>query len=611
MTEHNYEAFLTTLSKEAWQRVGLQRRGGVAVPLFSLHSNRSIGIGDLFDLRLLVDWCNKTSLSIIQLLPMNDVGFNFRPYDGQSTFALDPMYLSLEHLEGIDLKPFGNDIKKLKKDFPAGKISINYAVKSAKLRFLWKIFAESSTSGDPRLEEFIHKNRYWLEDYALFRVIKEINNEMAWEGWSQDLKQRKAETLCAFRETYSQNLLFQKWLQWQLYEQFKSAKQYASEHGVLIMGDLPFLVSRDSADVWQNQGYFKLHLAAGAPPDMLYAKGQRWGMPPYDWAAIEHHRYDYLVEKVKYAENFYDMYRIDHVVGIFRVWTISLSEPLEHSGATGSFDPKHESVWEEHGRKILSCMVKNSRMLACAEDLGVVPACSYKVLDEFGIPGIDIQRWMRDWQKTHDFKDPVQYRKNSLATIATHDMSNLCAWWDFEAGTVDEELFKRKCREKNISFDSIKDVLFDLAASHHGRLRWKKTIAGKEKLVQHLRMEEASCRDMIDLHSGSFDEKEKFLKFLGLEGEPHGIYPRQLVKKALEKISETASIFSVPLIFDWLSLDSLLKIDPWDIRINFPGTLSEKNWTIVLPIPLEDMLKLPINEAIKDINRRTQRGGLL
>jgi 4-alpha-glucanotransferase len=210
------------------------------------------------------------------------------------------------------------------------------------------------------------------------------------------------------------------------------------------MGDLPFLVSRDSADVWSHQQYFKLELASGAPPDMLYAKGQRWGMPPYNWQAIEANKYDYLTEKLEFAENFYDLYRIDHVVGIFRVWTIPLSEPLEHSGISGSFDPAEEASWEDHGKKILSIMVKNANMLACAEDLGVVPACSYKILSELGIPGIDIQRWMRDWDKTYDFKKPDLYRYNSLATIATHDMSSLCAWWDFEAGTIDEELFMRK-----------------------------------------------------------------------------------------------------------------------------------------------------------------------
>lgn len=604
---YDYSRFLQTLSREQWNRIGTKRRSGVVAPLFAVYSSESVGIGDFSDIKLLVDWCNKTGMSIVELLPMNDVGFNFRPYDAQSTFALDPMYLCFEGLIGVDLKPFKGDIKKIKKDFPLGQKRVDYGIKAAKLHLLWKIFDSGSIESSPSFENFVSGNNFWLQDYALFKVIKEKNNEMTWEGWSEDLKTKKEETICVFKTTYAQNLLFHKWMQWQLFQQFKSAKSYANEHGVILLGDLPFLVSRDSADVWAHQDHFKLMLAAGAPPDMLYSKGQRWGMPPYNWENIKRNNFDYIVEKLKYAQNFYDMYRIDHVVGIFRVWTIGLSEPLENGGLNGSFDPKEENVWEEHGRSLLSIMLKNSSMLACAEDLGVVPACSYRVLEELGIPGIDIQRWMRDWGKTFDFKKPDEYRKNSLATIATHDMSSLCAWWNFEAGTVDEELFKRKCTEKNVSFENVKTALFDLRASQHGRLRWKNNISDQGVLASRIGLDEHAAKDIVDLYKGSFGEKEKFAKFLRLDQAGNEAYPPMLVAKALQKITESASIFSVQLIHDWLSLDSLFDFDPWELRINFPGTLSEKNWTLILPISLEDMLELPVNEVIKKINHDSGR----
>lgn len=591
----DYAYLLDTLSQGQWQRIGTKRRSGVATALFSIHSAQSVGIGDFYDLRLLADWCRKTGMSIIQLLPLNDVGFNFRPYDAQSTFALDPMYLSLNGLLGVVMDPFRPEIHKIKKDFPLGQKRIDYRIKTAKLRLLWKIFDSGTSEQSPSFDRFMETNRFWLEDYALFKVIKEKNNEMAWEGWSEDLKHRREETLCSFRETYSEYILFQKWLQWQLHEQLKSAKKYALEQGVFLMGDLPFLVSRDSADVWAHQDYFKLGFAAGAPPDMLYSLGQRWGMPPYDWENISRHHYDYVIEKVKYAQNFYDLYRIDHVVGIFRVWTVPLSEPLEHAGFNGAFDPKEESLWEEHGRAILSMMIDNSSMLACAEDLGVVPACSNKVLEQLGIPGIDIQRWMREWGKSYDFKDPGMYRKNSLATLGTHDMSGLSAWWNFEAGTIDEELFKRKCRQNNIPHETVIEELFDMEKSHHGRLRWKRNVSVTQ------------AAGFMDLYKSSYDEKEKFLAFLGISEEAVEAYPPSFVKKALEKVSESASIFSVQLMHEWLSLDSLFEGDPWEFRINFPGTLSDKNWTLSLPLPLEDMLELPVNEVIKEINEKSER----
>lgn len=605
----DYHYLLSTASGDKWKSLGLKRRSGVAVPLFSVYSSRSIGIGDLFDLKILIDWCRSCGMSIVQLLPMNDVGFNFRPYDAQSMFALDPVFLNLEGLARVDEALFKNDLQNLKRHFPiVAGTRVNYGVKSAKLDLLWKMFNSVLNHLDSEFESFVHSNRYWLDDYALFKVIKEKNNEMAWEGWSEDLKHRNPETIAAFKETYRENILFHQWLQWQLFQQFKNVKDYAGKKGVFILGDLPFLVSRDSADVWSHQDYFKLDLASGAPPDMLYSKGQRWGMPPYRWEQIAAHQYDYVVEKLKYAQNFYDLYRVDHVVGIFRVWTIALSEPLENDGLNGIFDPCDEYLWEEHGRCLLTLMVGNTDMLACAEDLGTVPDCSFKVLEELGIPGIDVQRWMRRWKTNFDFKGPQTYRKNALTTISTHDMSNLCAWWKYEAGTIDQGLFQRKCVERNISFESVKDELFDLKNSHHGRLRWKKDLDSIEKFLKIIGLEESAAGDFIHLYQESYDEREKFLSFLGMKKSGTATdYPRAFIKKALERAAQSESIFNIQLIYDWLSLGDLFKCDPWDLRINFPGTMNEENWSQLLPISLEEMLDLSFNNDIKNINSASGR----
>ncbi len=606
-TNYEYNGFLNTLSKKQWSRLGTKRRSGVAVPLFSIHSSGSIGIGDFYDLMPLVDWCKEAGMSIIQLLPANDVGFSFRPYDAQSTFALDPMYLALNSLKGVKIERFKSDIQKIKDSYPTGKKRVNYGVKGDKLALLWKIFDSGEYETDSSFNEFIAKNSFWIKDYCLFKVIKEKNNEMAWEGWSEDLKHRRPDTLFSFCETYAENLLFHQWLQWQLYEQFKAAKSYAGKNGVFIMGDLPFLVSRDSADVWANQEYFKLNLASGAPPDMLFAKGQRWGMPPYNWRNIEKNGFDYLTEKLKYAQNFYDLYRIDHVVGVFRVWTIPLSEPLEHAGSIGSFDPKEESNWEQHGRKLLSVMIENTDMLACAEDLGTVPACSYSVLKEFGIPGIDIQRWSRDWDKTYEFIKPEKYRKNSISTISTHDITGLCSWWNFEAGTIDEELFKRKCAEKHLNFDELKNSLFDVDNSFHGRLRWKKEVNNEKTLLERLKLSENEAKEIVSFYRGSFDEKEKFLSFVKAGQKNLSSCQPELIENSIKRTSETSSIFAIQLITDWLSLEPSFNTEPWETRINFPGTLNEKNWTLVLPVSLEEMLKIPINKTIKKINTESSR----
>lgn len=602
--ESDYKDLLSTLSGRQWQRIGISRRAGVAVPLFAVYSSESLGIGDLFDLVYLIDWCVSGGMSIVQLLPMNDAGFNFRPYDAQSMFALDPMYLTLRKLIDVDIKLFKDELDRLREKFPINRARVNYEVKSAKLDVLWKMFKTVCPEKNKDFESFISRSSYWLTDYALFKVIKEKNNEMAWEGWSEDLKHRDNETLSVFKETYRENILFHQWLQWQLFEQFKIVKKYAREKGVLLFGDLPFLVSRDSADVWSRQDFFKLDLASGAPPDMLFSKGQRWGMPPYNWDNIAKQNYDYLVEKLKYAQNFYDLYRIDHVVGIFRVWTIRLSEPLENAGFNGVFDPPEENLWEQHGRNLLTIMVKNTDMLACAEDLGTVPDCSFKVLDELGIPGIDVQRWMRNWKSNFDFKDSQEYRKNAITTISTHDMSNLRAWWKFEAGTVDKDLFERKCRERNIDFEALKHKIFDLEDSFFGRLRWKKDIDTVGKMLVILGLEEASANDFVDLYKESFDEKEKFLRFLAISKKiKTEDYPDLFIRRALEKAGQSRSIFSIQIIYDWLFLGSLFKKeDPVELRVNFPGTMSDQNWSQVLPVSLEKMIELDMNNEIRQIN---------
>lgn len=602
----DYQQFLSAITKKQWERIGIKRRSGVAIPLFSVYSENSIGIGELPDIKLLVDWCRETHMSIIQLLPMNDVGFNFRPYDAQSAFALEPMYLSLDELSGADLAPFKKELESLRKRFPTGGNRVNYQIKQAKLELLWKVFQRNSNPPSA-FNGYLQDCKSWLNDYVLYKVIKEENSAKTWEDWDSRLKNREPKALEDFRNDNLERIKFHQWLQWQLYEQFKSVKAYAESKDVLLMGDLPFLVSRDSADVFSHQDYFKLDLFSGAPPDMYFAKGQRWGMPVYNWQNIARDGFYCIKERLRYAENFYDLFRIDHVIGVFRIWTIPILEPKENAGLNGRFDPQDESLWEAQGKKILSVMASSTKMLPCAEDLGVVPECSYRVLEEFGIPGIDVQRWMKYWGTSYDFKAPQDYRKNAVAALSTHDSSILCAWWLYEAGTVDGELFKRKCREAGVSFDSAAKELFNLENSNHGRLHWKHKINNIDLLLKALNRALPEAGDLVNLYKESHNERKKFWDYLGMGDKFGRSCAHDLVRLSLEKISSASSIFSIQLIQDWLAIDCLYDCDFWQLRINFPGTLSEKNWSIVMDLSLEDILTLPVNNIIREINLRTGR----
>ena len=602
-----YQSFLETLSKNQWERTGLKRRAGVCAPLFSIYSKESTGIGELPDLRLLADWCVMTKMSIIQLLPMNDVGFNFRPYDAESAFALEPMYLSLENLAGIDTKKFTKEIQKLKMEFPSGLSKVNYGIKKAKLNLLRQMFQSFRPDNFEAFHNFKKVNSKWLKEYALFKIIQEKQGGKHWEEWPDEFKTKHSAACEQIAVESALDTEFHKWLEWQLDEQLRAAKAYANQKGVLLMGDIPFLVSRNSADVWAHQDYFKLDRISGAPPDAFFAKGQRWGMPPYNWENIAKNNYDYIISKLKYAQNFYDLFRIDHVVGIFRLWTIPNSEPFENGGLNGRFDPENENEWEAHGRNHLSAMVQNTAMLPCSEDLGVVPDCSFRVLHEFGIPGIDVERWKKNWQSDYDFVLPENYRKNSIAVISTHDMTSLAGWWEFEAGTVDEVLFRRKCDSRGISFDQVKEKLFDLSNSFHNRLRWKDEIENVSLLSQILGKPEHEIKDFVDLYCGSYQEKRKFWDYLGLPGKPTQTISHKLVKATLEKIGQTISIFSVQMLQDLLSLSEEFHCDAWNFRVNFPGTVRENNWSFVMPFSLEKMQRLKINAMISDINTSAGR----
>ncbi|MCK5243284.1 4-alpha-glucanotransferase [bacterium] len=602
--DYDYNWLYTTPAAQHWKKITTSRRAGVVAPLFSLYSRQSIGIGEFSDLSLLIDWCQKTGISIIQLLPLNDVGFTFTPYDAKSSFALEPMYLALEKLHAVPKEAFVKDIAALRKAFPSGTESVNYGIKKAKLKLLQDMFQSQTWENCAAFTSFLKQNEFWLNDYALFKIVKTLHEEKAWWEWPDELQRKAPEACQKLLKKYAVDIFFQKWLQWQLYEQLLSVKAYAQSKNVLLLGDLPLLVSKDSADVWAHQTYFKLNLASGAPPDMYFADGQTWGMPPYAWDVIAKHGYDYLIQKLKYAEHFFDMFRIDHFVGIFRLWTI----PLNQSELKGVFDPQEEAVWEQHGKQLLDVMLSNTTMFPCAEDLGTVPDCSYKTIREYGIVGMDVQRWQRDWGNTNRFFADHEFRPNSIAAISTHDTCDLRGWWQYEVGTVEEAVFRQKCQNRGLDADRLIPQIFAQAKSADGRLRWKTELDSEDKFLAVLQRPRDQVRDFLSQYRETFSEREIFWRHVGLTGKAKEEFSREFAKKTLEKVNQTVSIFSIQLLQDWLSLSTLFADkDPREYRINRPGTLGDHNWSMIMPLALETLLELEINTSIREINRNTGR----
>jgi 4-alpha-glucanotransferase len=288
-------------------------------------------------------------------------------------------------------------------------------------------------------------------------------------------------------------------------------------------------------------------------------------------------------------------------VGLFRIWSIPYNDPLENKGLNGFFDPREQKEWAKHGRKILSASLNNTNILLCAEDLGTIPKTCTEALLGFSIPGNDVQRWVKEWKKKHDFLPPQEYRAISVAMLSTHDTTNWSAWWENEAGTIDEDLFQRKCNDRHINFSEVKVKLFDLQRSGHGRLRWKDEIDSVDKLVLLLGKKKEELADFIDLYQNSYHEKEKLWKQMKLAGPMREKSDKDIIREALKITLNSSSLFCINTIIDWLYLADIFQGDPYEYRINTPGTIADKNWSLLIPISLDDLLKHNINRQIKEL----------
>ncbi len=602
----DYSSFLNSVCGEAWKETGIQRRAGIMAPLFSIQSSQSVGVGELPDLEHLADWCRDCGMSLIQLLPLNDVGGRFCPYDAESSFALEPMHLSLSRLAECAAWKYSLDITALRKKFPPRTIRFDKRIKKEKMALLRKIFDGLPNKKSRAFEIFKQENKEWLEDYVLFKVIKEGMKDASWESWPIPLKHRDSEAMLRLgREKFS-DLEFYRWVQWQLCRQFRKTAENVHKKGVLLLGDLPFLVARDSADVWAHPELFKLELSAGAPPDLYFAEGQEWGMPPYHWGAMAADGYDYMKQKMRYAANFYDLFRMDHFVGLLRVWVFPKTGG-EDRKKQARFDPSDETLWEAQARQILGAILDKNPMLPCAEDLGVVPNQAKTILNEYAIPGMEIQRWMRNWETDVKFKNPQEYRPNSITTLSTHDMSALGIWWQWEAGTVEASFFKKKLAEKGLRFEDEAPKIFENTEGIHGRLRWKNSIRSVENLLEILGKGREDLWDIADLFRTSFDEREKYWEFLEFPGPPSAQASKQILEKAIERASQSLSVFCVHSIQDLLDLDGVFGQTDWEARFNQPGIVDEKNWTLRTPISLEQMRKLSAIQSLRKIHENTDR----
>lgn len=454
---------LSSKAKEHWMHIGVKQHHGICFPLFSIHSRKSCGIGEYLDLIPMIEWCHQIGFDVIQLLPLNDTGLGTSPYDALSAHALNPIHLSLTALPELN-RIIGHQDKLKKIAYwsrtPRVKHHIVRELKNVFLKeYVPHTFAHIAASQE--YKTFIEQNSDWLTPYALFKALKEKQYWKSWEQWPAEIKNPSKSHYEELLETHTDAINFHKLLQFLCFSQFEQAKAKASELGILIKGDIPILIARDSADVWRHRDLFNLDLAAGAPPDAYTRDGQHWGFPLYNWEALAKTDYAWWKRRLNLASNLYHIYRIDHVVGFFRMWGI----PKGKKPAEGTFFPTDENSWLPHGTKLMNMMLQAAPIFPIGEDLGLVPQEVKQTLYNLGICGTKMMRWERYNEGKGDFIPPSDYEPMSMSTVSTHDSDTLGLWWRHfpkEAKLYSE--FKKWPYEPFLSPEKNKQILHE---SHH------------------------------------------------------------------------------------------------------------------------------------------------
>jgi len=320
-----------------------KRLFGVVVPVGALRSKKGIGVGEFSDLANFALLCKKMKVGLIQILPVNDTGFESSPYSSLTAFGLHPLYLRIEELEEFKTvtNPIKKRIKEAREKFEKEERFSHYHILKEKLEICRVIYdlnkeAIAKSAADGVISEWIKQNS-WVKQYAVYRRLKEANGGKSWKSWEahRTVTALDIDDLWKDKSLLAEHL-FWVWLQAALDTQFSNAAKKISDLGIVLEGDLPILMNEDSCDVWAHPEIFNQELSAGAPPDMYSPEGQNWGFPIYNWESQELDNYSWWRKRLAVAAKYYKAYRIDHVLGFFRIWASSRED---YNSALGRYVP--------------------------------------------------------------------------------------------------------------------------------------------------------------------------------------------------------------------------------------------------------------------------------
>ena len=397
------------------------RRSGMLLPVASLPSKYGIGTfsKEAYDF---IDMLHDAGQSLWQILPLGPTGYGDSPYQSFSTFAGNPYFIDLDELvkEGILSQEECNSY-----DWGNNEEYINYEkIYSSRFKILYKAYKRNDIGNNKKFNAFCHKNRWWLDDYALYMSIKNFYDGKSWIEWDKDIRERNEDSLLNYENKLREEVEFYKYLQYLFYQQWHKLKAYANKKGISIIGDIPIYVSLDSADTWANPELFQLNkeclpkAVAGCPPDSFCETGQLWGNPLYDWEYHKFTDYKWWIQRIESSFDLYDIVRIDHFRGFDEYYSIPYGDKTAING-----------TWEKGPGMELFKYVKDALgEVDIIEDLGFLTDSVKKLLDDTGYPGMKILQFAFDSREDSDYL-PHNYNRNCVVYTGTHDNNTIYGWY--------------------------------------------------------------------------------------------------------------------------------------------------------------------------------------
>jgi len=404
----------------------MQRSRASGILLHPTSLPGSHGIGSLgVEAYAFVDFLAAAGQSIWQILPLGPTGYGDSPYSALSAFAGNPLLVCLERLvEAGDLD--AADLAGV--TLPEGKAHFGF-VHGFKGRLLQKAarrFRETTTDErQPAFAEFCARQAYWLNDYTIFRALRQQFDEQPWNRWPGEIRRREEAVLRHWGERLSEHIYLEKYAQFVFFEQWFALKEYANNRGVRIFGDIPIFVAFDSADVWANSRLFHLDAegnptrVAGVPPDYFSKTGQRWGNPLYRWEQMAADGFSWWLARFRWNLAQTDLVRIDHFRGFEACWVIPAEEETAVNG-----------IWEAvPGADLFQALADSlGEAPIVAEDLGVITPEVEALRDRFGFPGMKILQFAFDADADNPYL-PHNFQRNCVVYSGTHDNDTSAGWW--------------------------------------------------------------------------------------------------------------------------------------------------------------------------------------